>query len=159
MSTINIGISDLNIAKPPNILATYALGSCIGICLHDKVRNIGGLVHIMLPDSHESTKASDNPRRYADTGIAELVQLLQRNGAVKSCLTAKIAGGAQMFQTNLETFNIGSRNTVAVKKVLAKYGIPIIAEDTGSNYGRTVFFDVATGVMQVKSVSKGVVNL
>jgi len=74
MSTINIGISDLNIAKPPNILATYALGSCIGICLHDKVRNIGGLVHIMLPDSHESTKASDNPRRYADTGIAELVQ-------------------------------------------------------------------------------------
>lgn len=159
MATINIGISDLNIAKPPNILATYALGSCIGICLHDKARSIGGLVHIMLPDSKESTKASDNPRRYADTGIAELIEILKRNGAITSCLTAKIAGGAQMFQTNLETFNIGSRNTVAVKKVLAKYGIPIIAEDTGSNYGRTVFFDVSTGVMQVKSVSKGIVNL
>lgn len=159
MSTINIGISDLNIAKPPHILATYALGSCIGICLHDKARSIGGLVHIMLPDSKEAAKSADNPRRYADTGIAELIELLRRNGAITSALTAKIAGGAQMFQTNLETFNIGARNTTAVKKVLAHYRIPIIAEDTGSNYGRTVFFDVATGTMQVKSISKGVINL
>ncbi len=159
MGTINIGISDLNIAKPPNILATYALGSCIGICLHDKARNIGGLVHIMLPNSKEATKASDNPRRYADTGIAELIEILRKNGAITSGLTAKIAGGAQMFQTNLETFNIGARNIAAVKQVLAHYRIPIIAEDTGSNYGRTVFFDVASGVMQVKSVSKGIVNL
>lgn len=158
MSTINIGISDLNIAKPPNILATYALGSCIGICLLDKSHNIGGLAHIMLPSSKEATKSSDNPRRYADTGIAELVELMKRNGAVQSALTAKIAGGAQMFQTQLETFNIGTRNITYVKKVLAAYRIPIIAEDTGSNYGRTVFFDVATGVMQVKSVTKGVIN-
>ncbi len=159
MATINIGISDLNIATPPNILATYALGSCIGICLHDKTRNLGGLVHIMLPDSKESTKASDNPRRYADTGIAELIELMRKNGAMTSSLTAKIAGGAQMFQTNLETFNIGARNTAAVKKILAQYRIPIIAEDTGSNYGRTVFFDVATGTMQVKSVSQGIKKL
>lgn len=158
MSTVNIGISDLNIARPPHILATYALGSCIGICLLDKVRNIGGLAHIMLPNSKEATKASDNPRRYADTGIAELIELMKRNGAMQTALTAKIAGGAQMFQTQLEAFNIGSRNITAVKKVLAAYRIPILAEDTGSNYGRTLFFDVATGVMQVKSVNKGVVN-
>lgn len=158
MSTLNIGISDLNIAKPPNILATYALGSCIGICLLDKSRQIGGLAHIMLPSSKEATKAADNPRRYADTGITELIELMKRNGAVQTALTAKIAGGAQMFETKLETFNIGTRNVAAVKKVLQAYRIPIIAEDTGSNYGRTVFFDVATGVMQVKSVNKGVVN-
>ena len=64
-----------------------------------------------------------------------------------------------MFQTNCSTFNIGARNITAVKQVLAKYRIPIIAEDTGLNFGRTVFFDVATGVMQVKSVNQGVVNL
>ena len=74
-------------------------------------------------------------------------------------MTAKIAGGAQMFQTQLKTFNIGERNVEAVKKLLYNYRIRLIAEDTGSNYGRTVFFDVATGIMQVKSVTKGIVNL
>jgi chemotaxis protein CheD len=159
MGMVTIGISDLNIATPPNILVTYALGSCIGICLHDKAHNIGGLAHIMLPSSKEATKASDNLRRYADTGIEELVNLLKSKGVLVSSLTAKIAGGAQMFQTNCSTFNIGARNITAVKQVLAKYRIPIIAEDTGLNFGRTVFFDVATGVMQVKSVNQGVVNL
>lgn len=158
MGTINIGISDLNIAKPPNILATYALGSCIGICLLDKTRSIGGLAHIMLPSSKEATKAADNPRRYADTGIAELIELMRRNGAITASLTAKIAGGAQMFQTSLESFNIGARNIMSVKKVLAAYRIPILAEDTGLNYGRTLFFDVATGTMQIKSVCKGTEN-
>lgn len=156
---INIGISDLNIASPPDILATYALGSCIGICLLDKTKNIGGLAHIMLPSSKESSKASDNPRRYADTGILELVNMLKRKGVMPTNLTAKIAGGAQMFQTNSAAFNVGARNVVAVKKVLEMLRIPIIAEDTGADYGRTVFFNVATGVMQVKSVTKGTVNL
>lgn len=158
-SVINIGISDLNVASPPGVLATYALGSCVGICLHDKTHNIGGLAHIMLPDSRESSNAAENLRRYADTGLAELIDTMKRKGASVSCMTAKIAGGAQMFQTQLKTFNIGERNVAAVKKLLADYRIRLIAEDTGSNYGRTVFFDVATGVMQVKSVNKGVVNL
>ncbi len=157
-NVINIGISDLNVAKPPDVLATYALGSCVGICLLDKSRNIGGLAHIMLPSSKEATNASDNTRRYADTGITELIRTMNRQGAVTSSMTAKIAGGAQMFQTSLKSFNIGERNVLAVKKVLAHYGIRIIAEDTGRDYGRTVFFDVSTGVMQVKSVTKGVFN-
>ncbi|MGN0620576.1 MAG: chemotaxis protein CheD [Porcipelethomonas sp.] len=156
---INIGISDLNVTKAPGILATYALGSCVGICLMDKTHNIGGLAHIMLPSSKETSKASDNLRRYADTGIAELINTMTRQGAGISHITAKIAGGAQMFQTQLQTFNIGERNVASVKKVLASYNIRIIAEDTGSNYGRTVFFDVSTGIMQVKSVTKGIINL
>lgn len=156
---INIGISDLNIAKPPGVLATYALGSCIGICLLDSAHKIGGLAHIMLPDSKEALNPSDNFRRYADTGIAELIELMKRNGASVSAMTAKIAGGAQMFQTKLQSFNIGERNIAAVKRVLNQYRIRLIAEDTGSNYGRTVFFDVSTGIMQVKSVTNGVINL
>ncbi|MGN0607106.1 MAG: chemotaxis protein CheD [Oscillospiraceae bacterium] len=153
---INIGISDLNVAKSPGILATYALGSCVGICLYDKIHAIGGLAHIMLPSSTEASKAADNPRRYADTGIKELIELMIKNGASANCLTAKIAGGAQMFQVQLNSFNIGQRNVDSVKKVLERYRIPIIAQDTGSNYGRTVFFNTATGTMQVKSVSRGI---
>jgi chemotaxis protein CheD len=153
---VNVGISDLNIARAPDILVTYALGSCVGICLIDRIgHKVGGLAHIMLPSSTESANTG-NPRRFADTGVRELVQLLMRNGVMPSQLHAKIAGGAQMFATNSATFNIGERNVEAVKNILHELRIPIIAQDTGLNYGRTVFFNPSTGIMQIKSATKGV---
>lgn len=151
---ITIGISDLNVAKGDDTLVTYALGSCVGICLYDKSKGIAGLAHIMLPWSKESTSGSDNKRRFADTGITELIMLMNRSGASASALTAKIAGGAQMFAANSAVFNIGERNVEAVKKVLSTYKIPIIAEQTGENYGRTVFFSAADGIMQVKAAGR-----
>ncbi|NLK70890.1 MAG: chemotaxis protein CheD [Clostridiales bacterium] len=157
---INVGISDLNIAKAPDVLVTYALGSCVGICLLDKNNDIGGLAHIMLPYSKEAgDTVSTNLRRYADTGIVELIQMMVRNGAVLANIIAKIAGGAQMFQTQINTFNIGERNVEAVKKVLSANRIKIVAEDTGQNFGRTVFFDVKTGEMKVKTASSRLIVL
>lgn len=158
-NVINVGISDLNIAHPPDILATYALGSCVGICLLDKEHEIGGLVHIMLPWSREAMNSSENFRRYADTGITELIQTMCLSGAKSNRLTAKIAGGAQMFRAQTNVFNIGERNVEAVKKVLNTYRIPIIAEDTGLDFGRTLFFDVGSGMMQVKSAKSRMVVL
>ena len=156
---INVGIADLNIALAPDVLATYALGSCVGICLYDQKSKISGLAHIMLPWSTESAKPSDNKRRYADTGITELANLMRANGANFQFVVAKIAGGAQMFATTSNVFNIGERNVVAVKKVLSTFKIPIVAEQTGENYGRTVFFDSSNGLMQVKSATRSVVIL
>ncbi len=151
---ITVGISDLNIARSPDILATYALGSCVGIALKDVKTGIGGLAHIMLPWSKEANTATAiNPKRYADTGIRSLLALMKQNGA-STAITAKIAGGAQMFQTTFHSFNIGQRNVDAVKTVLGELRIPIQAEDTGANYGRTVFFHVDTGVLEVKTASK-----
>lgn len=156
--TISVGISDMNVALPPDLLVTYALGSCVGICLKDKATNVCGLAHIMLPWSTEATNTQGNPRRYADTCLAELITAMQRKGAAIPRLTAKIAGGAQMFATTSAVFNIGERNVDAVKKVLARYRIPIVAEDTGKNYGRTVFFHADTGVMEIKSANKSIAN-
>ena len=152
---VNIGIADLNVVKSPDVLATYALGSCIGICLYDAEAKIAGLAHIMLPWSKESGAAADNNmRRYADTGITELIQKMCDMGAKKYRLTAKIAGGAQMFSSNSAVFNIGERNVEAVKKMLAAYRIKIIAEETGLNYGRTVFFHADTGIMEVRAATR-----
>ena len=151
---VNIGIADLNVVKSPDVLATYALGSCIGICLYDAELKIAGLAHIMLPWSKEAGAGADNPRRYADTGITELIQKMCAIGAKKYRLTAKIAGGAQMFSTNSTVFNIGERNIEAVKKVLSTYNIPIVAEETGSNFGRTVFFYSEDGIMEVRAATK-----
>ncbi|MDE5859775.1 MAG: chemotaxis protein CheD [Oscillospiraceae bacterium] len=151
---VTVGIADLNVVTAPDKLITYALGSCVGICLYDSSRNIAGLAHIMLPLSTEAAGGGTNKRRYADTGIKELIDMMNRKGAFTANMTAKIAGGAQMFSTASAVFNIGDRNVAAVKKVLADYKIRIIAEDTGLNYGRTQLFHADTGVMEIRAAMK-----
>lgn len=152
---ITIGIGDLNVAKVPNVLITYALGSCVGICLHDANTNTAGMAHIMLPSSI-NMQSDKNPYKYADLAIPALVKKMEQIGAKKQSITAKIAGGAQMFETFSDSpiGKIGDRNVAAVKEVLAKLGIPIIADDTGKNYGRTVLFDPKDGKMIVRTGAK-----
>ena len=156
--TIKVGISDLNVARSPDILMTYALGSCVGICLYDKTKKMAGLSHIMLPAS-TATHGAVQPYRFADTAIPILVQKVVALGANKRFLTAKIAGGARMFATGgasgTSLSNIGQRNIIAVKEALAKLAIPIIAEDTGKDYGRTLYFNAENGIMHIKSAKCG----
>jgi len=154
--TITVGISDLNVVKAPDQLVTYALGSCIGICLYDRVTKIAGMAHIMLPFS-ELAPGNNQPYRYADTGIVALIKKMEQMGANAGRLQAKIAGGAQMFAatSNSAISNIGHRNIMAVKLTLSKLRIPVIADDTGSNYGRTIFFGAEDGALLVKSVNRG----
>ncbi|MGI6751259.1 MAG: chemotaxis protein CheD [Anaerovoracaceae bacterium] len=153
-----VGISDYKLSRNPNVIVTYALGSCVGICLYDKELKVGGLSHIMLPESNMFNKSDMNRMKFADTAIVDMIQDLQRLGANRSRLTAKIAGGAQMFEVKggglMEA--IGERNVISVKNTLKSLRIPVIAQDTGSNYGRTVFFDLKTGIMKVQSLGRKV---
>ena len=155
--TIVVGISDLNIAQKGDILVTYALGSCVGICLYDPVAKIAGLSHIMLPTISDFANSNAVREKFADAAIEILVQKMLNIGAMKVRIRAKIAGGAQMFSNlnNLSLAGIGERNVVAVKQELLRLKIPVVAEDTGKDYGRTVFFDSNEGIMRVKSVNKG----
>lgn len=155
MANITIGISDLKVCRQPDVLVTYALGSCVGICLLDGATGIGGLSHIMLPSSVDEINGSATPMRFADTAVPMLIREMMKLGANRSRLKAKIAGGAVMFAATSDKFNIGERNIAAVKAALRKENIPIIAEDTGLNFGRTVFFYPATGIMEVRAASKG----
>ncbi len=155
MGNLTVGISDLKTCRAPDVLVTYALGSCIGICVVDELAGIGGLSHIMLPDSTQSLSGKDMPMRFADTAVPMLIDQLVGMGASKSRLKAKIAGGAVMFATANDRFNIGERNIVAVTEALKKANIPIVAKDVGLDYGRTVFFYPETGIMEVKAAAKG----
>lgn len=156
-----VGISDYKFAKNPEVIVTYALGSCVGICLYDNQRKIGGLSHIMLPESSMFQKSELNRMKFADTAIVDLVADLKKLGADARRLTAKIAGGAQMFEVQQGSLigTIGDRNVQSVKTVLSSLRIPIIAEDTGLNYGRTVYFDLETGIMKVQSLNRSVKEL
>jgi chemotaxis protein CheD len=153
-----VGISDYKFARNPNVFVTYALGSCVGICLYDKQLKVGGLSHIMLPESNMFSKTDVNRMKFADTAIVDLVQDLVKLGVDRRRLTAKIAGGAQMFEVQQGSLvgTIGDRNIASVKSTLQSLKIPIIAEDTGLNYGRTVYFDLDTGIMKVQSLSRSI---
>ena len=152
---IKVGMADLNICKSPDGLTTLGLGSCVGIALRDPITKVGGLAHIMLPDS-TAIKDNTNIPKFADTGIVELVNRIVFAGGSKSRLVAKIAGGAQMFafQNKSALIKVGEKNVMAVKKKLEELNIPILAEDTGENYGRTVIFYPETGDFVIRAVGK-----
>jgi chemotaxis protein CheD len=152
---IKVGMADLNICVSPDSIITLGLGSCVGIAIRDPITKIGGLAHIMLPDSTTIRNNSNIPK-FADTGIEELVKQIVRRGADRGRLVAKIAGGAQMFgfQSNSEMVRVGERNVEATKRKLGQLRIPILAEDTGKNFGRTVIFYPETGDFVIRAVGK-----
>jgi chemotaxis protein CheD len=156
---ISVGISEYKTSKSPATLVTYALGSCVGIALYDSDTHIGGLSHIMLPySSMRSDGFVDDRMKYADTAIPDLIAELERLGAKRGSLRAKIIGGANMFNMSGASFieTIGDRNIEAVRIVLGQLGIPLIAEDVGSNYGRTVYFLLEDGKVKVQSLGKNI---
>ncbi|MFE8699099.1 chemotaxis protein CheD [Cytobacillus sp. FJAT-54145] len=161
VEVVKVGIADMNIVKPPNHIRTSGLGSCVGVVIYDQVKEIAGLVHVMLPDSSLAKTGSINIAKYADTAVKELVNILVRHGARLSSLKAKIAGGAQMFQfsNSSDMMRIGPRNVEAVKKELAALRITIVAEDVGGNSGRTIEFDPQTCILNIRTVNKGVQEL
>ncbi len=153
---IRVGMADYKVGRSPSTLISYGLGSCIGISLYDPQTKIGGLLHIMLPDSTQA-RASDNPAKFADTGLPLMLNDVIGMGASRSRLVAKIAGGAQMFAFSNATdiMRVGTRNAEAVKRILKEMGIRVIAEDTGGSYGRTVSIDLVNGAYKVKTIDRG----
>jgi chemotaxis protein CheD len=154
---IKVGMADLKTCLPPNGVTTLGLGSCVGIALKDKSNNVGGLAHIMLPDSTAIRSGQMNLAKFADTGIDELIRQMEALGANRRRMVAKIAGGATMFAfqgKQSESMQVGARNVAAVKERLKALNIPILAEDTGLNYGRTVIFYPETGDYVIRAVGK-----
>lgn len=153
---IRIGIADLNTAFTPDKLITVGLGSCIGIALFDKFSNIGGLAHIMLPESKQFSTVT-NPHKFADLAIPILVDKMVKEGAAARNIKAKIAGGASMFNFSDKSMNmdIGNRNGIAVKNALKSLDIPIISEDIGGNKGRTMILDTTGFVVKIRTVGLG----
>lgn len=154
---IKVGMAELKTVTAPDVITTLGLGSCVGIVVYDKLNKVGGLAHIMLPSSSEM-RDNINIAKFADTGIVKLVESVKQIGGVQSRLIAKIAGGSQMFafaQTN-DLMRIGFRNVNSTKEALGKLNIPIVAEDTGGNFGRTIEFHTETGALIIKTIGLGI---
>ena len=141
---IKVGMADYKVGRAPSILISYGLGSCIGVSMYDPTAKVGGLLHIMLPDS-KSSRTTENPAKFADTGMPLMLKDVLALGANKSRLVAKAT----------DIMKVGQRNAETVKEILKTMGIRLIAEDTGENYGRTVQINLENGVYTVKTMVKG----
>ncbi len=152
---VKVGMADMNVCASPDSIITLGLGSCVGLVLYDPTTKICGMVHVMLPDS-KTIGVGNNPAKFADTGVEELLKMVVKKGAKKEKLVAKMAGGAQMFSVNKDSpmLRVGERNVAAVKEELKKLGIRLISEDTGENFGRTVIFYPESGEYLIRAIGK-----
>lgn len=156
-SLVKVGMADLNIAADGAVLKTTGLGSCVGLTLYDPKCKVAGMAHVMLPSSSIARESQINFAKYADTAIPELLERMKAAGAQVERMEAKMAGGAQMFALGgSDTLRIGPRNVESCTEVLNQLGIPVIAQDTGGNYGRTIEFDSEKGILSIRSVQFGV---
>lgn len=155
MEQIVVGMADCRIGDAPGqVLATYALGSCIGLAVHDATAGVGGLLHFMLPDSTiDRGRSRDNPWMFADTGIPMMLERVCARGASKRRLTVRAAGGASMMDME-NVFDIGRRNYLAMRKILWKAGVMVHGEAVGGVRSRTVRLEIGSGKFLIQEAGE-----
>ena len=155
---VEVSIGEIVVAEAPKRLLTPALGSCVGLAVYDVYSKRGGLAHIMLPGPSEDLEEEERGR-FADYAVPQIVQRMMEAGSLRRRLEAKIAGGAAMFRGDSAIGTIGARNVAEVKQQLALMSVPLVAEDTGESYARTMEIRLDDGETQVRSFQFGVRRL
>ena len=145
-----VGVGGLAVShNQASILATYSLGSCLGVTIYDPVVRAGGLLHAMLPDSSiNAAKAAEQPAMFVDTGVGALFRAAYALKAVKHRMQICVAGGAQ-FLDKSGFFNIGQRNFACLTQLFGQHGLTIDASDVGGLVSRTIHLHVATGEVRL----------
>lgn len=147
-----IGVGDMAVSNNAQvILSTYALGSCIGVIAYDSVSKVGGILHLMLPDSTISPdKAVRQPAMFADTGLPLLFRAMAGLKAERHRVRIFVAGGAGMLAGS-DPFKIGERNSAVTLDFLAKNGLPVKHREIGGSINRTVHLEIGSGNVGLKT--------
>lgn len=155
-SDVRVKVADYAIRQGSQVITTIGLGSCVAIALYDRETRIGALAHILLP-SQSMSRETGNPAKFPESIVPLMLEEMHAMGTRNARVSAKIVGGASMFGQlgNGTGINIGERNVLATREALSAAGVPIIAEDTGLDYGRSVYFHLADGRLEVRSLKKG----
>jgi len=149
-----VGVSDMKVSdKRGDLIITHALGSCLGVAVHDPVACVGGLLHVMLPLSDiDPEKADRNPFMFVDTGFPRLLVECFKTGAQKQRLEIRVAGGANSHDRGEnDLFQIGRRNFIILRQLLWKNALLVTSYDVGGNNSRTMSLEIGTGKVTIKS--------
>lgn len=155
---IRVSMADFAASKMPDVIETLALGSCVSVVMYDASSKIGGITHAMLPSIKDAgTKNDVNPKKYVDTCTQLLFKKMIEIGATQKKIKAKIVGGANMFpEIHKDEMTIGDKNTEISRLTLKELDVDIIAEDVGGNFGRTVWLDLTTGSLHIRTATHGI---
>jgi len=153
---VRVKVADYAVRQGAHVITTIGLGSCVAIALYDRDTQIGALAHILLP-SQAMSRETTNPAKFPETIVPLMLEEMRALGTRHARVSAKIVGGASMFGTLVANtgINVGERNLIATREALAAAGVPILAEDTGLDYGRSVYFHLADGRLEVRSLKRG----
>lgn len=148
---IVVSVGDCKVTNDRNIvLSTFGLGSCLGVIIYEKTLGIGGMLHLMLPDSTLSPeKAEQRPGMFADTGIKTILEKIEEAGGDIKNTTIVLVGGASTM-TKQDIFKIGEKNITSTKKHLKEYGLDPTTEVVRGVNNRTVHFFLSKGEIEVK---------
>ncbi len=153
MATKVIGMADLQVSVNGDALTTLGLGSCVGVCIYDRLSKVIGMAHVMLPSS--VGYAGQNRAKFADSAIDDLISLMIKGGAKRGGLYAKLAGGAHMFsRSGSDVLKVGDRNVEACLQKLSTLSIPVRVRDTGGTRGRTIE-QYPDGSLKIRTVGGG----
>ena len=159
---VHVNVGEAAVLRERGILASVGLGSCVAIVLYDRALRLGGMAHVLLP--HEAlSRMPGKPSKFASTAVGHLLGMMQEAARVDGAIVhptrteARLVGGASMFAALLNGggINMGERNVIATRRALVAAEVPLVAEDTGGDFGRSVFFDIATGEVRVTSIRHG----
>lgn len=148
-----VGVGDMSVSNNTAItISTYALGSCLGVVAYDPVVRVGGMLHLMLPDSALSpAKAAAQPAMFADTGLPLLFRAMMGLKADRSRLRLFVAGGANMLGVGTDNFKIGERNIRATSDFLRRNGFTVARSDVGGTVNRTLHLEIGCGAIKLKT--------
>ena len=147
-----VGVGDMAVSNNPQmVLSTYALGSCAGIVAYDSVMKVGGLLHILLPDSTLSPqKAAAQPGMFADTGLPIFFNALYGLKAHPARMRLFVCGGASVLSGH-DPFKIGDRNVAATLTYLSQQGLVVRQRDVGGTVNRTIHLEISSGSLELKT--------
>ena len=153
-----LGIGDMGASRTGgDVIRTLGLGSCVAIVFLDPAAKVVGMVHVALPDSAVSPeRVKTRPGYFADSAMPAFIETMKRNGSTGNVRNyiIKLVGGARIMDPN-NTFNVGNRNVLAIKKILWQHGAGPVAEDVGGQISRSVAVDVDTGTVKITSPARG----
>lgn len=149
-----IHVGEIFVGIKPTEIVTV-LGSCVSVCLYDKVEMIGGMNHYLLPLWNGNGLESP---KFGNIAIPKLIENMENIGCLRFNMEAKIFGGANIHRANSEGQMIGQKNILIAKEILKQWSIPIKAEDTGGNNGRRIMMISDANRIMLKYVQNEMMN-
>ncbi len=146
-----VGIGELAASdRVDEVIVTYALGSCIAVCLFDPAARVAAMLHFLLPEaSINRRRALEQPATFGDTGIPLLLEAAARLGLRKKRTIVRLVGGAEVSNLSAGALATGHRNVLAARTVLWRHGLFIDSQDVGGAAARTVHLSVRDGRMLI----------